>query len=391
MDVHPDPDPDYGAGYTDITTNKSASLRTSERTALRALNKFLMELHNANPTLHPHSSLETLTTQELLTFGPIFGRFPDYLMKTQKVKEKTALHYISQARKQIGDKCPESNVFLVEWYKTLRKQTGKIFTEKCRQDNTKKTNSAPPMSSADLEDLCNLLFLRMQYHLDEQARLLQAIYTKLTGSDPTDVGAAAEDASPLQPAQARQTHTIRGHFQRLLPPSYVASSPRFPIALTISLQNVTLSCAFFKWYNEELFNCETTTYKEQKVRRKLAYAVQVMKKLLPSAAVIAPKPSEVAEFQVWATELQRLADIGQQKVFDLCNAARADQIVSGSRKRKRELSHNVEAMIKRIGNLARSQPERFAAACSARDTGAVDNANPEEPDIPLTADDSMLE
>lgn len=151
---------EYGGGYVDVSTIKTKSIQSSERSARNALNQFLSELHTTSPIQHPHKTLETLTQDELLHFASVFGRFPDFLLKTKKIMMGSALSYISQARKIVLELCTQSDINNDRWYKNLRKQTGKCFTKKHREENTKKSNAAPPMSSEDLSGLCNLLFTR---------------------------------------------------------------------------------------------------------------------------------------------------------------------------------------------------------------------------------------
>jgi hypothetical protein len=189
---------------------------------------------------------------------------------------------------------------------------------------------------------------------------------------------AAGSSEGPPPAAARQRSTITAHFQRSLPPAFTPSSVAFPQALTASLQSVTLSLAFCKWYNEEIFKCTTVNEKETKVKGKLAYAVQVMKKLLPAGTMITSKPNTLPEFQAWAQKIQQLGDLAQQKVLQLCSEAHAEAIVAGTRKRKREIKPNLESMIKRVGKLARMQPEKFSSL-----QGAVDQANPIEPVVSM--------
>jgi hypothetical protein len=112
-----------GGCWNDVSKNKSASLKNSERTALTALDAFVTELHRLRPEQHPHSSLATTTDEELENFASVFGRFPCYLMNTRKGKEGTAIDYICQARKLIGETCRTSDVLNVTWYKEVRKQT----------------------------------------------------------------------------------------------------------------------------------------------------------------------------------------------------------------------------------------------------------------------------
>ncbi len=89
----------YGGGYVDVSTIKTKSIQSSERSARNALNQFLSELHTTCPIQHPHKTLETLSQDELLHFASVFGRFPDFLLKTKKIMMGSALSYISQARK----------------------------------------------------------------------------------------------------------------------------------------------------------------------------------------------------------------------------------------------------------------------------------------------------
>ncbi len=145
----------YG-GYDDVSKKKSKSIESSERTALACLNMFLAELHTENPIAHPNSTLHTLLPEELRNFRPTFGRFPHFLLKKRKLKQGTAMSYISQAKKQIGDICSTSDIMNEQWYKNLRHQTGKLFNEHHRETNTKKSNPAPPMNSEDLAHLCSL-------------------------------------------------------------------------------------------------------------------------------------------------------------------------------------------------------------------------------------------
>lgn len=145
-------------GFQNVSQNKSKNLSSAERSALSALNMFLKELHTSCPAKHPHNSLDTLTNEELLKLREVFGRFPDFLIKFKKISMNTAKSYISQARKLVNERCEQSDIMNDRWYKTLRRETCKLYSAHHKATNTKKSNKAPPMSSDDLSGLCSILF-----------------------------------------------------------------------------------------------------------------------------------------------------------------------------------------------------------------------------------------
>ncbi len=110
----------FGGGYADIASNKGKALMSSERSALSCFNKFLFSLHTSSPVAHPHRSLDKLSVEELLKMKPVFGRFPDFILKVQKNKESTALGHLSQARKLICALCPQTDIADDKWYAQLR-------------------------------------------------------------------------------------------------------------------------------------------------------------------------------------------------------------------------------------------------------------------------------
>ena len=146
--------------YEDIAKKKSKSLKKSEGTALRCFNKFLEELNNSKPIRFPHKSLATFSTAELNHISNIFGMFPSYLLITRKLKQATAMSYLSQIHKLIAERCPTTDIMLGRYYKNLRHNTSTTYTKHHQSINTKKSNPATPMSSEDLSELCNLLFVR---------------------------------------------------------------------------------------------------------------------------------------------------------------------------------------------------------------------------------------
>ena len=112
--------------------------------------------------------------------------------------------------------------------------------------------------------------------------------------------------------------TLRQHFRRQVPLAYVPSVKKFPKQYLDSLKNVTLSTAFYKWYNEELFNCDLKSDEERKLSRKVAYIVKAMMYCLPADVIIPDKPTELVAFEQWAEKLQQYADIAQKKILDIC-------------------------------------------------------------------------
>lgn len=209
-----------------------------------------------------------------------------------------------------------------------------------------------------------------------QLNLLQQIIHTVNGAgSPPPLSSSSSSAAPPPPPPPR---TITGHFFRTLPPTFVPSSSRFPPSLLISLQNVTLSSAFFKWHNEEIFNCRIDTEKERKVRRKLAYAVQMMNRFLPANTIIPRKPNTIDEFHIWAAEIQRLGELSQEKLMNLCCKAYNEEVTAGTRKRKRTLKPNLETMIKRMGQIGKHRPELFTEYL---DDDEASNADPELSDL----------
>lgn len=93
-----------------------------------------------------------------------------------------------------------------------------------------------------------------------------------------------------------------------------------------------------------------------------------MKKLLPADTVIAPKPAGLEEYNVRADEIQRLADLGQEKELTACTQRYNEELANGTRKRKHVLDPNLEGMMKRMGRIAMTNQQ-----------GAHDTANPDEP------------
>lgn len=184
--------------------------------------------------------------------------------------------------------------------------------------------------------------------------------------------------SEVPPPVPSAPRSMTSHFQRSLPLPYTPSSQRFPSALVSSLQNLTMSTAFHRWYNEELFKCTTATEKETKVRRKLLYAVTMMKRFLPANTVIRSKPDSLPEYQEWSAGIQQMGDDAQIKLLELCTKAYNAEVLAGNRTRKRVLKPMLEGMNKRLGGLYKRNRELFPSEASA-----IDDANSAEGDVNL--------
>ena len=192
---------------------------------------------------------------------------------------------------------------------------------------------------------------------------------------------SASDSSPAAdtPAAAPMRSTITQYFQRQIPLSYTPSNACFPKTLTTSLQNVTLNALFHKWYNEEIFRCNVTNAKEAKVRRKLAYAIYMMKRFLPSGTIIHPKPATLVEYQLWTHQIKELGLLSEQKILELCKLDYENDIADGQKKRKRTLKPMLEGMMKRLGNIFKNKKELVTNIVS----NVIDNAMPIEDDLNL--------
>jgi hypothetical protein len=199
---------------------------------------------------------------------------------------------------------------------------------------------------------------------------LTSLIETLVNAHPPTLSTIATSSVPLT-ANAPIASTITSHFPSRLPPRFVPSSTKLPQSLLISLQNVTLSSAFHRWYNEELFKCTVVNEKEMKVRRKLAYAVSMMKRFLPDNTVISSKPESLPEFQEWSAHIQQLAEVAQERIIELCQKAYASDLVAGTRKRKRTvLKPMLEGMIKRVGAIYKHRSELFTSAIDLVDDRA---------------------
>jgi len=161
-----------GVTYIDVSKIQGKSTEASQRTALASLNNFLKEMNAAEPQKYPHAQLDQYSSDELLNFREAFGRYPDYMMKKQKIMLATAKSYLSQNLKTIVTKCEKSDISNPTWYKNLRDKTCKMYTKYHSDTNTKKSNPAPPMSSEDLADLCELLFVRNSIKSIQERALL---------------------------------------------------------------------------------------------------------------------------------------------------------------------------------------------------------------------------
>lgn len=158
--------------YVDVSKIQGSSTEASQRTALASLNNFLKEMNSAEPAKYPHSQLDLYSSDELLNFREAFGRYPDYMMKKQKIMLATAKSYLSQNLKTIVTKCEKTDISQPTWYKNLRTKTCKMYSKHHSDTNTKKSNPAPPMSSEDLADLCELLFVRNSIKSIQERALL---------------------------------------------------------------------------------------------------------------------------------------------------------------------------------------------------------------------------
>ena len=161
-----------GSSYVDVTKITGKSTLASQRTALTSFNLFLTELNKADPQTYPHTRLDQYSRNELRKFRDVFGRYPHYLLTKQKIMLATAKSYLTQNVKAIVEQCEETDIRDPVWYKTLRDKTCRMYNTYHSETNTKKSNPATPMSSADLAILCELLFIRNSVKSIQERALL---------------------------------------------------------------------------------------------------------------------------------------------------------------------------------------------------------------------------
>ena len=154
----------------DIRKGRGRSLQKSFNTALSHFSKFLSYLHSKNAIMHPYTGYipEEMNPEYFTT--ALIGQFADYLLQC-KTDEKqrdyaylTIEGYLSRVKTDIYSKY-ETNLHIERyfkgkqaWFSDLRRQCRNLCNEKCVQKGTKLTNSAPPMTSSDMEQCCQILF-----------------------------------------------------------------------------------------------------------------------------------------------------------------------------------------------------------------------------------------
>jgi len=211
-----------------------------------------------------------------------------------------------------------------------------------------------------------LLKREMQISRQENAELTSLLRTLLNRFDrhsgDADDGLADRAQEPLAPVSVPHAGLISSHFTRTLPPALTPSSLSLPGILKISLKNVTMSGAFYKWYNEEMWKCVTRDEKERKIQGKFKFALNMLHCFLPADAVVEPKPNELEAYKVWAETVQQWGEQAQLRLKTLCEAGQT------VKKRKRVVSTTFEGMTRRVGRLKKKRPD----LCAVFSAGGVE-------------------
>ena len=157
----------------DVGADTGSSLKRVKNTAFKHFNDFLKYLHDCNAVENPYTRYVSLHDKnfdgdENQRMAPeyitqfLFGKFSHYLIEIPepKIKYETCLSYVSRV------KCTLSYDYNAElgntlfsqgrngWYAQLRQKIERHYTSQCAANNTRLSDSAPPMTENDLELLC---------------------------------------------------------------------------------------------------------------------------------------------------------------------------------------------------------------------------------------------
>jgi hypothetical protein len=132
-------------GYIDLSQSRSGSSSASRNTAVGHLNKFLPTLRIEGVTDYNSATFDKdLVTQEL------FGKFCSYLLESLKItRYETASRYFSAVKTMIEEDFASQRLPIFtdsqKWYTKLRATLLKRYMDLAVQNNTRLTDSAPPL------------------------------------------------------------------------------------------------------------------------------------------------------------------------------------------------------------------------------------------------------
>lgn len=145
--------------YENVGNRCSEKYGKQVQTAVNAYNNFLELLHLHNSRKYPYKSLAETPKEHFRNYRETFGMFPRHLLDILKIKHGSANGYVSKVKNLICSSKynEESDIGNESWFRKLNANTKKIFYEKAIQTGEALSNSAPPMTTEDLNCLATLL------------------------------------------------------------------------------------------------------------------------------------------------------------------------------------------------------------------------------------------
>ena len=143
--VEEDAELEGSRGYIDLSQSRSSSLESSRGTALGHLDKFLPSLRIEGVTDYNSATFD----KDRLT-PEFFGKFCSYLLESLKItRYETASRYLSAVKTTIEEDFASQRLPIFtdgqKWYKKLRATLLKRYMDLAVQNNTRLTDSAPPL------------------------------------------------------------------------------------------------------------------------------------------------------------------------------------------------------------------------------------------------------
>ena len=151
----------------------------SMKSAKGKFDAFLAYMRRADPTLHPYDHYFVDIPCEYFT-PELLGHFADYMIGVCNLKWDTINSYLSRVKNMICEDYPnESHVRLnfkgkQEWFASVRKNLKAKCNDRCLLTGTKLQQGSPPMTTDDLELLCQMLFKKNRSFLSHYSQ--QVVY-----------------------------------------------------------------------------------------------------------------------------------------------------------------------------------------------------------------------